>query len=221
MSAALTQLLAIMHALRDPAHGCPWDIKQDFKSITVHTLEEVYEVVDAIDRADMAGLEDELGDLLFQIIFYAEIAQEKELFDFESIIHHLNQKLIRRHPHVFIDNHLCDDIEAQWDTIKAQEKSSPPISQFALHLPAMQRAQKLQKKAHKLSALNESNLSTIEHIKSQLDALNEPSADKAALYGDLLFALIAQIQRDDLNAEQLLRQKNNTFAAALERDADK
>lgn len=118
---ALTELLNIMQTLIDPNGGCPWDLKQDFKSIVPHTLEEAYEVADCIESGNLSELKNELGDLLFQIVFYAQLAQEQSLFDFNDVIEQLNAKLTRRHPHVFGDKKALNDeqLSAQWQAIKA------------------------------------------------------------------------------------------------------
>lgn len=161
----LNDLQTLMSRLRDPRIGCPWDIKQTFASIMPHTLEEAYEVADAIEREDWPHLEEELGDLFFQIVFYVQMAQERELFSFDSIVHKLTAKLIRRHPHVFPDGTLhsqrdgneplCDeDIAETWQQIKQQEQQQKPphttphvLDAVACALPELQRAYKLQKAA--------------------------------------------------------------------------
>lgn len=161
----LNDLQFLTSRLRDPRTGCPWDIKQTFASIMTHTLEEAYEVADAIEREDWPHLEEELGDLFFQIVFYVQMAQEREMFSFESIVHKLTSKLIRRHPHVFPDGTLhserdpneplCEgDIAKTWQQIKQQEQqqkqlhASPRVlDAVACALPDLQRAYGLQKAA--------------------------------------------------------------------------
>ena len=122
--ASIEKLRWIMSQLRDPETGCPWDIKQDFASITAHTIEEAYEVVDAIEQNDFNELSKELGDLLFQVIFYSQLGQEQQLFDFDSVVEAICEKLIRRHPHVFSDSDLTTDaqIKANWENEKAKER---------------------------------------------------------------------------------------------------
>src|SRR5688572_28387045 len=161
---ALQNLLLLMQHLRDPQHGCPWDRQQDFASIAPHTLEEVYEVVDAIERQDMQQLPDELGDLLFQIVFYAQLGKEQGRFDFGDIATAITQKLLHRHPHVLPQATLesfgqpapttADKIAANWEAIKsserqnkAQGKAVSVLDDVPLALPAVQRAAKLQKRA--------------------------------------------------------------------------
>jgi ATP diphosphatase len=168
MSYSLDDLKTLMARLRDPGTGCPWDARQTFASIVPHTLEEAYEVADAVERKDYPHLEDELGDLLFQVIFYSQIGQESQHFDFDSVVDNLVCKLIRRHPHVFpegtlasqIDPHNRPDedwIKHSWERIKAEERSLKPASDsaepagrldaIARTLPAMARAEKLQSRA--------------------------------------------------------------------------
>ncbi len=122
----LAQLLDIMARLRDPQNGCPWDLKQNFQSIVPHTLEEAYEVADAIETEDWQGLKGELGDLLFQVVFYAQLGKERGLFDFADIVDTVSEKLIRRHPHVFSDADLSNEqaVKANWEAEKAKERAA-------------------------------------------------------------------------------------------------
>ena len=157
-------LIYLMSRLRDPDGGCPWDLKQSFASIVPHTLEEAYEVADAIERQDWTHLNDELGDLLFQVIFYAQLGHETERFDFSTIVSNLVTKLVRRHPHVFPDGTLLsppaeraltdDEIKQNWETIKQQERDgkeargeSRVLDDIPQALPGLTRAVKLQKRA--------------------------------------------------------------------------
>ena len=152
---ALTELLAIMAKLRDPKTGCPWDIKQDFKSIVPHTLEEAYEVADCIEKGDLCELKSELGDLLFQVVFYAQLAQEQGLFDFSDVMAGLNDKLVRRHPHVFTEQQALTDeqLSEQWQAIKAQDRAIKTTPQSAsiwqdipANLPSLSKAKKIQER---------------------------------------------------------------------------
>ena len=169
----LKELLMVVAMLRHPEFGCPWDLKQSIKSLVPHTLEEVYEVVDAIDKNDMAGLEDELGDLLFQIVFYAQLASEEAVFNFDDVAKGLVRKLVRRHPHVFPGGAIggfgeqqkisSDQVVANWEGIKEQERQEKckkrnkkisgdrleksVLSDVPTAVPAFERARKLQKKA--------------------------------------------------------------------------
>ncbi|MFT5164163.1 MAG: ATP diphosphatase, partial [Alteromonadaceae bacterium] len=154
MNKQLDDLLAIMAQLRDPQTGCPWDLKQDFASIVPHTLEEAYEVAETIETGNFADLKDELGDLLFQVVFYAQLAQEQNQFAFADVIDAICAKLTRRHPHIFADKTFTTDaqIHANWENEKAkerQQKSSAPVALLAdvpHNLPALTRANKLQKR---------------------------------------------------------------------------
>ncbi len=158
---SVDDLLYLMARLRDPESGCPWDIKQDYASIAPSTLEEAYEVVDAIEKQDFVHLKEELGDLLFQVIFYSQLGKEDERFEFASVVSDLVAKLIRRHPHVFPDgtlqsridnrNTLQADVKARWEAIKQQEREAKGaqglLADVPLNLPALSRAAKLQKRA--------------------------------------------------------------------------
>src|SRR5690554_6292832 len=164
----IDELLILMSRLRDPVDGCPWDLKQDFASIVPHTLEEVYEVVDTIERQDWTHLREELGDLLFQVVFYARLAEEQGDFTFSDVVHDITEKLLRRHPHVFPDGTLASrrsgaelsdaQINANWEAIKQNEKASAGSSEQVTRvladvpnaMPAMARAEKLQKKASRV-----------------------------------------------------------------------
>ena len=152
-SAGMDGLLEIMRYLRDPVHGCPWDLKQDFSTIAPFTLEEAYELVDAIASGDDQQVRDELGDLLFQVVFYSQIADEKGLFDFDDVVEAISEKLVRRHPHVF-DNPEGESISEnqvkdRWEAIKSGERAEKnqigALQDVPLALPALSRAQKLQK----------------------------------------------------------------------------
>jgi MazG family protein len=150
----IDDLLTIMRQLRDPQSGCPWDIEQDFSTIAPYTIEEAYEVADAIEREDYADLKDELGDLLLQVVFHAQMAKEAGLFDFDDVCQAINDKMIRRHPHVF-GNESHRDSEEQteaWEEQKARERAAKNRADSVLDdvpvaLPALKRAQKLQKRA--------------------------------------------------------------------------
>ena len=146
MSEAMDKLLAIMARLRDPERGCPWDLEQDFSSIAPYTLEEAHEVADAIARGDMRNLEEELGDLLLQVVFHAQMASEQELFRFEDVARGIADKLVRRHPHVFagLDVADADEVERNWEAIKAQEKQrTGPTEGIPASLPALAYADKV------------------------------------------------------------------------------
>lgn len=148
------QLIEIMARLRDPEKGCPWDLKQDFRTIAPYTLEEAYEVADAIERDELHNLCGELGDLLLQIVFHAQMASEQELFDIHAVCEGINDKMIRRHPHIFAEETLdsAEEVATRWDQIKSQErqqqaKDSSHLHDVAKSLPALKRAQKIQRRA--------------------------------------------------------------------------
>ena len=155
MTDKVAELLAIMARLRDPEHGCPWDVAQTFDSIAPYTIEEAYETADAIDRKDYAALKDELGDLLLQVVFHARMAEEQGLFDFGGVVGAINAKLVRRHPHVFADAHYADAVEQSraWDEIKRTERAAKGgndgsvLAGIARGLPEWKRALKLCDKA--------------------------------------------------------------------------
>ncbi|EPJ49313.1 MAG: mazG [Osedax symbiont Rs2] len=232
----LEDLVYLMGRLREPEFGCPWDIKQDFSSIIPYTLEECYEVVDAIERCDWPHLCEELGDLLFQILFYSQLAREQQLFDLSDVIDKLVSKLVRRHPHVFPD---CDlhakvsdkpsekQIADSWEIIKAQERlqkaeSKKPSSNSLLDdipnaLPALQRADKLQRRAAKVGFDWTEITPVIEKIEEELAELKEAiaSGEMPAIkdeMGDLLFSQVNLARHLGVNAEEALRGTNDKFS---------
>lgn len=225
----IQDLLYLMARLRDPKTGCPWDIKQDYKSIAPSTLEEAYEVVDAIEREDFAHLQEELGDLLFQVVFYSQLAQEQKRFDFDAIVQGLTAKLVRRHPHVFPDGDLRAEYQADlsettvkqnWEALKQQEREAKGktgvLDDVPLGLPALSRAQKLQKRAAQVGF----NWSDVEGV---LDKLTEEtlelrealdSGDRAAQkeeLGDMMFTLVNLARYLNFDSEAVLRQANAKF----------
>jgi tetrapyrrole methylase family protein/MazG family protein/ATP diphosphatase len=198
------RLVKIMARLRDPDGGCPWDLEQDFASIAPYTLEEAYEVDDAIRRADMKGLADELGDLLLQVVFHARMAEEAGHFRFDDVVEGLCDKLVRRHPHVFGDDTVASSEEQteRWEAIKAAEhaeagRTLDPL-EVPLALPALARAAKLQRRAARVG---------------RGDAVPEAPAEEldATRLGDRLFALVALANREGLDPEQALRDANARF----------
>lgn len=232
----LDDLLYLMERLRNPDTGCPWDLKQDFASILPHTLEEAYEVADAIERKDWPHLEEELGDLLFQVVFYGQLANEKALFDFHSIIDLLVAKLIRRHPHVFPEGTLdserkpdtapvLEEINQRWDQIKQQEKQSQNtnkqsdsrlLDDVPVTLPAMARANKLQKKASSVNFDWPDTDGVLAKIKEELSEVEEAmrsgnSKDLESEIGDLIFAVINLARHKKINPEVALRGTNQRF----------
>lgn len=218
----IEKLIEVMAALRNPEGGCPWDLEQDFSTIAPYTLEEAYEVADAIDRGDMAALREELGDLLLQPVYHAQMAAEGGLFDIHDVITDITDKMIHRHPHVFgsIDASSAEDVNAIWDERKKLEKSgkaeASALDGVTKGLPALLRAQKLQKKAAKAGF-------TWAHIGQVMDKLEEELAElreavesgsreeQAEELGDVLFVLANLGRWLDINAEESLRQCNTKF----------
>lgn len=230
---ALARLLAIMRRLRDPERGCPWDLEQDFASIAPHTLEEVYEVIDAIETGDMGQLRDELGDLLFQVVFYAQLGSERGLFDFDAIAAGIGTKLLQRHPHVFPDASLegarsdasvsSDAVVRNWEALKAEERRrkqgnrpGSALDDVPLALTALLRAAKLQKRAAGQGFDWRSPDGVLAKVEEELGELREAldAADQAAVeeeFGDLLFTLVNLSRHLDVNPETALRAANRKF----------
>lgn len=229
---ALNDLLNIMQTLRDPNGGCPWDLKQDFKSIVPHTLEEAYEVADCIESNNLAELKNELGDLLFQIVFYAQLAKEQNLFDFNDVVEQLNDKLTRRHPHVFNDKQDLTDAQLaqQWQAIKAQERSAKVNEQTAslwqdipTNMPSLSRAKKIQQRVAALGFDWPTYHGAIEKVSEEVEEVKEalahdPNSDHTAEeLGDLLFATVNVARHVKRDPEQLLRSANDKFSARFEK----
>lgn len=214
-------LVAVMKELRNPDGGCPWDLEQNFKSIAPYTIEEAYEVADAIEKNDMENLREELGDLLFQPVYHSQMATEGGFFDIHNVIHDVANKMITRHPHVFSDTdaETAQDVNAIWDERKKAEKGQTrqsAIDNVPLALPALLRAQKLQKKAAKTGfewTKAEQILDKLEEELAELrDACkNKTLADKQDELGDVLFVIANLARLLDVNAEEALRQTNSKF----------
>lgn len=213
----LPRLLEIMRRLRDPHDGCPWDVKQTYASIAPYTIEEAYEVSDAIERGDLRDLRDELGDLLLQVVYHARIAEEEGAFDFEAVARAASDKMYRRHPHVFGDAEAAD-----WEAIKAQEKMDKGvIPESALDdvpaaLPALTRADKLQRRAAKVGFDWPETDEVVDKIVEEARELSEAadSKDPDAIedeFGDLLFALVNLARRLKVHPEKALRRTNAKF----------
>jgi len=226
----LDDLLYLMARLRDPESGCPWDIKQSYATVAPSTIEEAYEVVDAIERHDFAHLNEELGDLLFQVIFYAQIAKEEQRFDFNSIVSALVAKLVRRHPHVFpegtlqsrVENRhtLPDDIKLRWEAIKQEERESKGVTgvldDVPLGLPALSRAAKLQKRAANVGFDWENIQGPIEKVREELLEVEEALEQKDSEHlseelGDLLFSVVNVVRYLKEDPEAVLRSANRKF----------
>ncbi len=227
----ISGLIAIMAALRTPGTGCPWDLEQDFATIAPYTIEEAYEVADAISRGDPDDLKDELGDLLLQVVFHARLAEEKSTFAFPDVVQAITEKLIRRHPHVFGDKAGLNtgEVNVQWDEIKAQEKAAraragrapAPGRDGALAgvspgLPALARALKLQQKAGKVGFDWNDPQAVLAKIREEADEIGAELADGArdkvaGEIGDLLFAVVNLARHLDVDPETALRTTNLKF----------
>ena len=235
----MENLLYLMRRLRKPKTGCPWDIKQTFATITPYTLEEVYEVVDTIEREDYPHLKEELGDLLFQVVFYGQLAEEKYLFSFEDIVSSLVQKLVLRHPHVFPEGTLESEIESnqspilendqssdmsgikqKWEAIKKTERKKKGhnsiLADVPISLPALTRAQKIQKRV----ANHGFDWPSVDGVLNKLD--EESNELKAAIsqgdqenideeLGDLMFTLVNLCRHLNVDAETSLRKATRKF----------
>ena len=227
------RLIEIMAALRTPGSGGPWDLEQTFDTIAPYTLEEAYEVADAIARGDLDHLKDELGDLLLQVVFHARMAQEQSKFDFGGVVEAITTKLIRRHPHVFADEHgqTAEAVKGMWERIKAEEKADRgeepegALSGVAVALPALTRALKLQNKAGQVGfdwndprAVLAKIREEADEIEAALDAQDEAHA--ATEVGDLLFAVVNLARHLQADPEGILRATNRKFErrfASIER----
>ncbi|MHC8306884.1 nucleoside triphosphate pyrophosphohydrolase [Pseudomonas sp. PB3P13] len=230
----LEDLLHLMSRLRDPQFGCPWDIKQTWETIVAHTLEEAYEVADAIERGDFDHLQGELGDLLFQVVYYSQLAREEGRFEFAGVIDSITRKLIRRHPHVFPAGDLYapldvprlseEQVKQRWEEIKAQERAenSAAPQQLSLlddvpaALPALSRSAKLQKRASQVGFDWPDALPVLDKVREELDEILEAMADNdpvaiADEVGDLLFSVVNLARHLKVDPESALRGANNKF----------
>ncbi len=232
----IEQLLAIMVKLRNPDGGCPWDIEQNFSSIAPHTIEEAYEVAAAIAENDMPGLADELGDLLFQIVFYAQMAAEDGAFDFAAVVDAVIEKMLRRHPHVFGNADITTSVAQtrSWEALKAKERAAKAsdadddisaLAGVARALPALSRAVKLQKRAARvgfdwpglgpvLDKLHEELAELEAEVVAEDDALPERLAEEV---GDLLFVCANIARHAGVDAEAALRGANDKFESRFRR----
>jgi len=218
----IKKLLEVMTRLRDPQDGCPWDRKQTFATIAPYTIEEAYEVADAIAREDMEDLKDELGDLLFQVVFYAQMAGEGDHFDFEDVVAGISDKMVRRHPHIFgsAEQRAAGPQEGSWEAIKAQERSAQgdasALAGVATALPALKRAQKLGKRASSVDFDWPDRQGVRDKIREEIDELEEAvgtrnKADIEEEFGDLLFAIVNLARHLDVDPELALTVANHKF----------
>lgn len=220
----IEELLAVMARLRDPEGGCPWDLEQDFRSIAPYTIEEAYEVADAIERDDIAGLREELGDLLFQVVFHARMAEEQGAFDFATVARELAEKMRRRHPHVFGTTPVADaaaQTEA-WEAHKARERAARDaggaLDGVPLNLPALARAQKLGRRAARAGFDWPDAAAVLDKLDEERNELAEAVASRAGMpeaveeeLGDLLFTVVNLARHLGSDAESALRRANLKF----------
>jgi len=226
------RLLEIMRRLRDPDGGCPWDVEQTFSTIAPYTIEEAYEVADAIERDDMPGLRDELGDLLLQVVFHARMAEEAGLFDFDAVVGGICSKLLRRHPHVFgSDEERAAGMTAgSWERIKAEERAAgsserieekkavdnSALAGIARSLPALKRAQKLGKRAATVGFDWPDRSGVRDKIAEELDELEAAIGERTPAgveeeFGDLLFSLANLARHLGIDPEHALSRANGKF----------
>ena len=225
-SSKMNELLLIMEKLRTPETGCPWDLKQNFKSIAAYTIEEAYEVVDAIERDDMDDLKDELGDLLLQVVFHARMAEEAGLFNFDDVANAVSEKMIRRHPHVFGDeaNKTADDVKNSWEEIKAEEKRTKTgdettslLDDIPNPLPGMSRAVKLQKRAARIGFDWPDMQQVFDKLDEELGELraeidqNGSSERQLDEMGDVMFVIANLARHLKIDPEQAARAGNQKF----------
>lgn len=230
----LEDLLYLMARLRDPQNGCPWNLKQSYATIVPYTLEEAYEVADAIERGDFDHLREELGDLLFQVVYYAQLAREEGRFEFDAVVDGITNKLIRRHPHVFPDGDLYGEpdpakleeaaVKQRWEELKAEEraaKAAEPVQLSLLDdvpnaLPALSRAAKLQKRASQVGFDWADALPVVDKVREELDEVLEAMAGgdteaQAEEVGDLLFVVVNLARKLKVDPETALRAANAKF----------
>ena len=219
---AILALIDVMARLRAPEGGCPWDIEQTFRTIAPYTIEEAYEVADAIERDDMPALKDELGDLLFQAVFHARMAEEDGLFDFADVAEAISEKMVRRHPHVFGDADMRDANEqtTAWEEQKAEERAAKGhgslLDDVPVGLPGLSRAVKLQKRAARVGfdwrEAKDVLSKIVEETAELTEAMHSKDADKMEdEFGDLLFVLANLSRHLNIDPEAALRRTNEKF----------
>lgn len=219
----MDRLIEIMRALRDPDHGCPWDIEQNFATIAPYTIEEAYEVADAIDRQAWDELRGELGDLLLQSVYHTQMATEAGLFDFDDVVNDISDKMVHRHPHVFGDesrDKSADQQTQDWEKIKAAERASKAksgvLDDVAIGLPALMRAVKLQKRAARVGFDWPDIANVLDKMQEEANELVEArdtltQADITEEYGDLLFVMANLGRHLGVDPEEALRAANTKF----------
>jgi nucleoside triphosphate diphosphatase len=229
----IDRLIEVMRRLRDPQSGCPWDLEQSFATIAPYTIEEAYEVADAIAREAWGELEGELGDLLLQVVYHARMAEEAGLFDFDRVAHAIADKMVRRHPHVFGEENVAssDAQRARWEETKAAERAAKAgdgerhsvLDDVPLALPALTRAEKLQKRAARVGFDWGAALPILAKIEEEVgelrEAMRDPDArdERRAEMGDLLFSVVNLARHLDIDPEEALRQTNRKFERRFRR----
>jgi ATP diphosphatase len=218
--ADISNLVAIMEKLRTPLTGCPWDLEQNFATIAPYTIEEAYEVADAIERNDMTALKDELGDLLLQVVFHSQMAHEAGLFGVQDVVDGICDKMVRRHPHVFADTDAsnANAVVANWEAIKAAERQErqadkSALADIAMSLPALLRAQKIQKRASRTGFDWPDIEGAIDKLHEEIGEVREAAteADRFEEVGDLLFAAVNISRHLGIDAEAALKAANIKF----------
>jgi len=227
----INNLLQTFKKLRDPSQGCPWDKEQDFKSIASCSIEEAYEVADAIEREDFNDLKEELGDLFFQIIFHSGMAEEKKLFNFEEVVKELNDKLIRRHPHVFDKKQEMSASESLeiWEKEKKKEREKKNLislmDDIPKNLPSLTRAKKIQKRAKSVGFDWQNENEVLRKIDEEIDELKRAKAsqkkeDISEEIGDLFFTLVNLSRHYNLEPEDIIRKANLKFETRFRKMED-
>lgn len=222
-TSAIEELLALMAALRTPGTGCPWDLEQDFRTIAPYTIEEAYEVADAIERGDLAELKGELGDLLFQTVFHARMAEEEGAFNFEDVARAITEKMRVRHPHVFgeADARDAEEQTRQWEAQKAEERAakgkSGLLDDVPVALPGLTRAVKLQKRAARIGFDWKNARDVLDKIAEEtqelVDVIDGGDADRIEdEFGDLLFVIANLSRHLNVDPEAALRRANEKFS---------
>lgn len=226
--AAIDRLLSIMQRLRDPQHGCPWDLQQDFRSIAPYTIEEAYEVADAIERGNLGELRGELGDLLFQVVFHSQLAQEQGAFSFDDVAAGICDKMERRHPHVFGDAAIADadSQTVAWEELKRREREAAgqqenirvgALSGVPVALPALSRASKLGKRAAQVGFEWPDIQGALDKVREEIDELRieaDHGTDRTAIeaeIGDVLFSVVNVCRYLKVDPERALRGANAKF----------